>query len=531
MTKSKPINLAEDIDINQQYLKNVIENLPEYIYWKDKNLLYQGSNKHIAQYLKLSSPEEIIGKTDYDFGWSDERIHALEAIDREVLEKGHSIVVEDIIPNPDGSESVMLSSKSPMYSQSGEIIGILGVSTDITLQKDLEKKLSVAKDQAEAANQAKSNFLASISHELRTPLNGILGISDMLSRQGLTSKQKAMLGNIIASGKNLLALVNDILDFSKLEAGKFVLSVKPFAMDKLLKGVYTDMSHLINQPNLKLTVHCDSAIPEYLMGDALRIRQILINLVNNAIKFTKAGTISVTANCETIVNNMVTLYITVIDTGIGIREDKLDSIFERFTQVEADESEYQRQYGGTGLGLSICRHLIETMNGKMGVESEFGKGSTFWLRVPFAVSSVDVAIPLEMPEIILEPFSNPHHILIVEDEIINQFVAMGMLEELGCTYDLAETGLQAIELFEKNAHRYQLIFMDIRLPDMTGVVVAQKLQAMRETHAQPPIVAMTAHAFDEEIAKFSKAGMLEVITKPVERIKLYNVLRKYLEET
>jgi CheY-like chemotaxis protein len=278
-------------------------------------------------------------------------------------------------------------------------------------------------------------------------------------------------------------------------------------------------------------VHCDSAIPEYLMGDALRIRQILINLVNNAIKFTKAGTISVTANCETIVNNMVTLYITVIDTGIGIREDKLDSIFERFTQVEADESEYQRQYGGTGLGLSICRHLIETMNGKMGVESELGKGSTFWLRVPFAVSSVDVAIPLEMPEIILEPFSNPHHILIVEDEIINQFVATGMLEELGCTYDLAETGRQAIELFEKNAHRYQLIFMDIRLPDMTGVVVAQKLQAMRETHAQPPIVAMTAHAFDEEIAKFSKAGMLEVITKPVERIKLYNVLRKYLEET
>jgi PAS domain S-box-containing protein len=519
---SKKISMIED------YLETLATGMPGNLYWKNKEGQYLGCNQNLLKTLGFKDSSDMVGKTDEEL-WPDQADNLIEN-DKQVMEIGSPIHLEETVALKGRNTLYFTVVKSPLRDEQGNIIGIIGNSIDITPMKEMQVALQEAKEQAEAANQAKSSFLASMSHELRTPLNGILGVADLLSRQNLTIKQKTMVDNITSSGQNLLSIVNDILDLSKLEAGKFSLSVKPFEPAKLLRGLYVDMQPLIGQQSIKLTVQCDSAIPESLMGDALRLRQILVNLVNNAIKFTETGTISVTAAYESNINNVAMLYFAVTDTGIGIPKDKLGTIFERFAQLEAEASEYQRRHGGTGLGLSICRHLLESMGGQIGVESEEGKGSTFWFRIPLTIAGEDAIGEADVSPIVIEPFTKAYHILLVEDEPVNQFVATGMLDEFGCTYDLAESGREAVTLFEKNRKKYGLILMDIRLPDMTGVTVTKKLRAIDKAAKHLPIIAMTAHAFEDEIRKFHKAGMAEVITKPINRTLFYQALKKHLEK-
>jgi two-component system aerobic respiration control sensor histidine kinase ArcB len=511
-----------------ELLENVIAMMPNHVYWLNREGVYLGCNDNQAKTLGLASRKDIVGKRNADIHKAP-LPEILDSINADIMKNKTPIAVEETGVSRRGEEAIFLSSKVPIYSDDQKVTGMVGISIDITERKRMEEDLRMSKEQAEAANQAKSSFLASISHELRTPLNGILGVADLLSRKGLTEKQKNMLDHIISSGKNLLTIVNDILDFSKLEAGKLTFKTEPFEPAQLLRRIYTDMHPMLGT-STKLAVQCDSAIPEKVMGDALRIRQVLVNLVNNAIKFTEKGTIQVNAVCESNQGNIATLYFSVTDSGIGIPKDKLHTIFERFSQLEGEVSEHQRRYGGTGLGLSICQHLLTAMGGEMGVESELGKGSTFWFRIPLAIAAESAAQQEEnIPSIVLEPFSKSHHILVVEDEPVNQYVTTEMLKEFGCTYDVANDGKEALALFEQNADKYALVIMDMRLPDMTGVDITEKCRAMEHIKKQPPIVAMTANALKKDISKYRKAGIRDVMTKPIDRTIFYQVLKKHLE--
>ena len=507
------------------YLDNVIATLPGSVYWKDKEGVYLGCTETLVRMAGLKSTQDIIGKTDYELCWKD---HADQwrKTDLEIMRTGVPKRVEETVTLADGSFRIEFSHKAPLRDDAGNIVGIMGTALDITRLKAIESRLQEAKQRAVMANQAKSNFLATMSHELRTPMNAIIGMAQILLQKELSHECREYVEIVHLSGKNLLALINDILDFSKLEAHKVEINAKPMDFRKLVAEVASSMRNLAEDKGLRLSIRYSGKAPKHIVGDALRLRQILINLVGNAIKFTKDGRVTISVTCRELEENKATLLVCVNDTGIGIPGDKVVDIFDRFTQVE---NNYSRRFNGTGLGLAISKQLIEAMGGKIGVKSVLHKGSNFWFRAPFMIPTLE-AINHEETRREKEftfaylPKLN-RHLLLVEDNKMNQRVVQVMLQETGCKIDIAENGKDAIELFQKN--QYDLIFMDVGLPDMDGLQVTQKIRNMDRTQ-NIPIIAMTAHALEEDQQKCLKAGADEVVIKPVMQPSLMKILQKWL---
>ncbi len=391
-------------------------------------------------------------------------------------------------------------------------------------QIQTEAALRIAKDEVEEASMAKQIFLANMSHEIRTPMNGILGIGNLLYKTNLTPKQKQFTKLIIESGNNLLHIVNDILDLTKIQSGQFMLESTPFDLaDKILSTLQA-FHFKAEDKGIELSFVNNLKKDLIVEGDPYRLGQVLSNLLSNALKFTYEGKITVQANQITDKGRSAFFEIRVTDTGIGISKESLPNIFEQFVQATADIT---RKYGGTGLGLSISKNLVDMQGGEIIVTSEVKKGSTFTVRIPYKLSSESL-LKKELRRSGGVKSMERKKILIAEDVPVNQLIAKHILKSWGHVVSVAENGKEVLKMLEKN--NYDLILMDIHMPEMNGVVTTRLIRKLTNgKKANIPIIAVTAAAFKDETERYLESGMNEFITKPYTEEKLFEVIRRVLK--
>jgi len=424
---------------------------------------------------------------------------------------------------------------TPLLNSKAEHIGEICIGWDITERKNIEKALLQAKEIAEAATKAKATFLAMMSHEIRTPMNGIMGMTRLALSTPLNEEQKDYLECVQSSADSLLVILNDILDLSKIEAGKLTLETTPLQLSHLIKGVTKLFSSPANSKGLELKAHLSPEIPSHLLGDPVRLRQILSNLLNNALKFTFQGYIAIGVSPHKATHdNCYGLHFSIIDTGIGISEDKLELIFAPFSQADSSTT---RHFGGTGLGLTISSRLIALMNGKIWVESCLGKGSTFHFTVELEMLDEESLRSLQNQTNVAQEYQIPvlsntdektYRILLVEDNIFNQKVATIVLKKMGYVVDVANDGLEAINTLE--TMDYDVVLMDMQMPNVDGLEATRRIRMQTSTAKNPqiPIIAMTANAMQSDKERCLQAGMNDFISKPINVDDLQAVLNKTL---
>ena len=456
------------------------------------------------------------------------------------LVDGHPWKGEFINKRKDGSEYAEFAIITPLRQADGSITHYVAVKEDITEKKRIDAELSQYREQlealvrertaqlaealenAEAATKAKSAFLANMSHEIRTPMNGILGMAQILRNEGVTPKQAERLDRIDQSGKLLLNIINDILDLAKIEAGKLTLEQTDFNLGKMMQDILAIIDPALKAKRLQLCVKI-AEVPQKLHGDPTRLSQALINYLNNAIKFTTEGRITISGQLLETTATDYLIRFAVSDTGIGLTEEQQARLFLDFEQADASTA---RKYGGTGLGLSITRRLARMMGGDIGVESTPGKGSTFWFNCRLGqgheIASVDQ--PDESAASRLQLYRDKR-ILLAEDDAINREVAVLVLEQAGLQADLAANGVEAVEMAEAN--EYAIILMDVQMPQMDGLEATRAIRRLNG-RATVPIVAMTANAFAEDRARCIEAGMDDFVSKPFNREQFYQTLLKWL---
>ena len=387
-------------------------------------------------------------------------------------------------------------------------------------QSQLIRQLNISETKVREGAQIKEKFMANMSHEIRTPMNAILGFTNLLQRKSLDEESKEYVQTIQRSGENLLTIINDVLDLSKIEAGMMRIETAPFSIRGLIHSIETMFKSKIFEKQLQLSVAVDDPVPDTLEGDATRLTQILINLVGNALKFTSKGSISVLIANEGIDDNVINTGIHVSDTGIGIEKEKLKTIFERFQQAEDSVT---RKYGGTGLGLSIVNDLVLLQNGKIDVESEPGKGTTFRLIIPYKISTKGSGnIAFTANKLTVESNFEDHFILVAEDNEINQNLITHLFKNWELKFEIVNNGKEAIKKLQLK--KYDLILMDIQMPEMDGYTATQEIRG--KLKLDTPIIAMTAHALAGEREKCLSYGMNEYISKPIREEQLHNLIAR-----
>lgn len=390
----------------------------------------------------------------------------------------------------------------------------------IATQNQLIRQLDASEKKEREAAKIKENFLANMSHEIRTPMNAILGFTGLLQKKKLEPEAAEYVHSIRQSGENLLAIINDILDLSRIEAGMMRIEPAPFSVRSLVHSVETMFMEKAKEKGLMLTTAVEEQVPDILEGDAVRLTQILVNLIGNAVKFTQRGSINVSINAEPLPSGPVNLFISVSDTGIGIEKDKLPRIFDRFRQAE---DSITRKYGGTGLGLSIVKDLVDLQQGSITVLSEPGLGTRFQLNIPYKIP-VEGNAPAHKPvkHDIVYPATGNTEVLVVEDNEINQSLMKHLLASWEVTPDIAANGKEAIEMLQQK--KYDVILMDIQMPEMDGYSATQIIR--KELKLTTPIIAMTAHALAGEREKCLGYGMDEYISKPVREQELRALINR-----
>lgn len=408
-----------------------------------------------------------------------------------------------------------------LFDDENKLLGFSKITRDLTERKFAEEQLEKAKSEAEQSAKFKSAFLANMSHEIRTPINGVLGLTEILLETSLVEEQRYYLSMIQSSGKILLTIINDILDFSKIEAGKIQIEETPFKLREDVNEIIAPFIQQSQNREIEIRYQIDSRIPDVLIGDINRIRQILNNLISNALKFTEKGEITLGVHLIQHLENNLVLDFWVQDTGIGLSEEQQHCIFEPFIQADNSTS---RKYGGTGLGLSIVKNLVTLMNGKLWVESNLGQGSSFHFVLEFMTPYVGKPALAEVNFAGIEPPQRPLQILLAEDITTNQIVATAMLQKMGHTITLAQNGKQVLELLEKQ--HFDLILMDMLMPEMDGLEATRCIRQLEMASSQHiPIIALTANALESDKVLCLQAGMDSFVSKPFNKEALFNAIQ------
>ena len=535
------------LQASEQKLAIILDSVEAFIYIKGPDYRYLYANRQV-QALFGKPMDEIVGFSDEVF-FNQETANNIHSNDKRVLEQGERVAEEEINTSIDGKvTSAYVSVKLPLRDSDGKIYALCGISTDITSRKQAEAELeqhrhhlevlvssrtaelAEAKEAAEAANRAKSTFLANMSHEIRTPMNAILGLAHLLLKDAQEPKARDQLGKLSDSGKHLLGVINNILDFSKIEAGKLVLENVEFSPAQVVDRSLSMLGERAAAKGLLLIKDIDPALPNWLLGDALRLEQSLLNFIGNAIKFSEQGEITVRASASEDDGQSILLRFEVEDQGIGIAQEQLDKLFGAFSQ--ADDT-MTRRFGGSGLGLVISRQLAQLMGGEAGVESELGVGSTFWMTARLVKAAARLPLPPRaeaskvLPEVIIAQRFGGTRVLLVEDDLISREVALELLELAGLHVDTAENGELAID--QVRVHDYALVLMDMQMPVLGGLAATRAIRLI-PGKATLPILAMTANAFEEDRNACIEAGMNDHIGKPVDPDVLYATLIKWLEK-
>ena len=511
-------------------LQTVISKLPQAIYWKDKKMVYLGCNIVFAQKVRLENPNDIIGKSDKDLSWTVSQKRAFHSDDKLVMENNAPILdVEQSTFDEFGNEQWFSISKVPLKDLDGEIFGVLGIIVDITERKKQSQILQKAKETAEDAARSKAFFLSTMTHEIRNPLNAVIGITHILKNENPKTSQVEYLNTLEFSAGQLMTLINDILDFNKIEAQKIVLEQITFSLHKFLKKIQRSFEPRVNEKGISLKIIRDDKLPEHVVGDQARLSQILNNLLSNAIKFTKKGGVSLKVTHLDTTDEYNELRFEVTDTGIGIAKDKLDEIFDNFSQASTDTT---RKYGGTGLGLSITKKLLELHKSEIIVESVLGKGSTFRFDLKLQKAEDDYQANENNQD---EPHKVKNtldglRLLLAEDHPINQMVARKFLQNWGVIVDFADNGKLAMEKLNSCSSDkfYDILLMDLQMPELNGYETARLIRESPNEHLRDiPIIALTASAIDEVKDDLFASGMNDYVSKPFNPNELYNKIARY----
>ncbi len=513
--------LLKALDWERYLLHTLMDNLPDSIYFKDAQSRFLRISKSKAFRSGLQNPEEAEGKTDFDFFAPDDARRAF-ADEQQVMQTGQPIVAkEERHVWSDGREGWVATTKLPLRDKQGRIIGTFGISHDVSELKRIEQALREAKEAAESASRAKSDFLANMSHEIRTPMNAIIGMTELVLDTRLTASQYEYLRMVRDSGDALLALIDDILDFSKIEAGKLELSNTPFALRESLGDMMKPLGLRAHDKKLELAFHIHPNVPDALLGDVNRLRQIVVNLVGNAIKFTECGEVvvdvAVEAKAGEPADELADLHFTVRDTGIGIPQGKLAAIFEAFEQADASMT---RRYGGTGLGLAISSRLVELMAGRIWVESEVGRGSTFHFTTRFQRAASGTAPELE-PVVVADTLA-----LVVDDNETNRQILQEMLSNWGMRPTVVSSAAAAVEALTR-AHRdgqpFRLLLTDVNMPDVDGFTLAEQVRQTNEL-ADITIIALTSGDRAGDMDRCDELGIAAHLMKPVKQSEMFDAI-------
>ncbi|MYM71955.1 response regulator [Duganella sp. FT134W] len=508
------------------------DTLPLLIAYLDRDLRYRFANAHYRTQWGLE-PQEMLGKTVSEvFGpaaapWLEDLNSALA---------GRRLHYERDFQGRDGVAHFLVD-LVPDIAPDGRVAGFYLTAMNITDRKNSEQR-------AEAASRAKSEFVANMSHEIRTPMNAVLGVAYLLENTPLTQVQKEYVGVIRSSGQMLLGVLNDVLDFSKIEAGRLELAPQPFLLREVLDSLSNVMSLPANTRGISLAIGADDKVPAVLVGDAMRLQQILLNLVGNAVKFTERGGVSVRVTLDRdAVEQGLQLRFAVRDSGIGMDLEQQSRLFSAFNQADASTT---RRFGGTGLGLAICRRLTELMGGAISVRSTPGAGSEFVVTLPFGVADDDVAVEHPalqtaaaqawmVPEAPALQHAPPEpapalrlqglRLLLVEDHPLNQLVARGMLEHAGASVEVAENGQLAVDRLRERAADYDIVLMDVQMPVMDGFAATRHIR--RALGLTLPVLAMTAGVMQSEQDQCIDAGMDDFIAKPVDVEQMLDTISRH----
>ena len=508
-----------DLEHERYLLQTLMDNLPHTIYFKDADSRFLRINKAQARHFQIADVSEAIGKSDSDYFAEEHSRVALED-EREIMRTGQPLIdMEEKEIWPDGHETWAATTKLPFYDQEGHIIGTFGVSRDVTVQRQAAEALLAAKEAAEAANRAKSDFLANISHEIRTPMNAVLGMTELVLDTELNSMQREYLRMVRESGEALLLVINDVLDFSKIEAGKIDLERTTFDLPEILGDTMKSLAIRAHGKGLELACQIHADVPANLIGDIGRLRQVVVNLVGNAIKFTDRGEVVLVVSRQSQADDDVTVHFAVSDTGIGIPEEKRNAIFDAFEQADATTT---RRFGGTGLGLAIASRLIESMGGTIWVESEVGQGSTFHFTLclklaegePFAVRS-EAAIRIR-----------GLRTLVVDDNATNRMILEEMIRNWEMKPETVSGAREAlVKIRQSHAQRnpYRLVLTDANMPDFDGFQLAKEIQEDNEL-GDPVVMMLTSGDRPGDVARCERLGVAAYLLKPIKQSELFDAI-------
>ena len=513
--------MEAELEEQLRFVEVLLEATPTAIYLKDRQGRYLRFNKAFEALFGIER-EAWIGKTVFELVQGD-AASMMDAKDRELFASNAIQTYESEFRNrKTGEIREGLYWKAPLTDVRGEVTGLVGTILDITDRNRIEQELRVAKRNAEAASQAKSDFLANMSHEIRTPMNGVIGMTDLALELEQNPTQKEYLRIVKNSAQSLMVILNDVLDFSKIEAGKLNIEAVRFPLVETIEETLKTLRSRASQKGLVLESSLQPHLPEDVLGDPVRLRQVLTNLCDNAIKFTSQGGVYIAVRCNPAADGYE-LQMSVRDTGIGIPPEKQQGVFDAFSQADTSTT---RRFGGTGLGLTICARLVNLMGGRIWLESEEGRGSTFHFTI-----QVQSATPMSgafalPPTLTTPPTSRALQVLLVEDHPINQILATTLLKKWGHAVVLAKNGQEAVDVF--GSQSWDVILMDMQMPIMGGLEATRLIRSAEGAGKRTPIIAMTANAMDSDRQACLQAGMDDHLAKPFNATDLQAMLELHV---